>query len=239
MAIMKLMIGNGSVLAVKLKDGSYLDEDGNRSFFRGDVKGARNVPEEAKTAFAAMTRAYQKKEQWETKLRKIQHEYRLKCDACDMDIQNAAADARRALGRLSWAEFKHAFYQALPQRIQEEMHKKGYSASAPDGIVYTDSNLYISKNKVVAHYNYGHEPAYIQVEYDGTAYLADDAEDLPVYQDMMKRSSTPLSVQWSQIETLAPGEKGSIWYHSTYEIPLYQPLTESYAKELATSFAER
>ncbi len=156
---------------------------------------------------------------------------------CWNDILIATGKVRKGLGVITRKEFERVFYDSLPYVLKVEMDRKGYRVWTPTGICYDDGHLYISSSYVAERFSRKAYPSYIYEEYDGCMFLVDDAENMDSYKKALKKHSCHLSVSMDPIEVLNPGDKCSIWYHSTYEISLEKPLTEEYAKELAATFA--
>lgn len=237
MAIVRIQENNQSYLAVSIGNGHYIDENGKFFTSNENQKTARNVPKEVRDAFHDVLAAYKKREKLQEKLKKLQMDYEKKLDDCWNDILIATGKVRKCLGVITRKEFEQVFYDSLPDALKADMNRKGYRVWTPTGICYDDEHLYISKSKVVERFSRKAYPPYIYEEYDGCMFLVDDAKNMDSYKKALKKHSCHLSVSMDPIEVLDPGNKCSIWYHSTYEIPLGKPLTEEYAKELAATFA--
>ena len=237
MAIVRIQENNQSYLAVSIGDGNYIDEYGDVFASSEKYKVARNVPKEARDGFNEALAAYKRREKLSNKLEALQKEYEKKLEDCWNDILIATGKVRKCFGVITPKEFEKVFYDSLPYELKIEMERKGYSICDPTGICYDGEHLYISRSNVAERFSRNAYPSYIYEEYDGCMFLVDDAENMDSYKKALKKHSCHLSVSMNPIEVLDPGDKCSIWYHSTYEIPLGKPLTEEYAKELAATFA--
>lgn len=237
MAIVRIQGNNQSYLAVSIGDGNYIDEYGDVFASSEKYKVARNIPKEARDGFNEALAAYKRREKLSNKLEALQKEYEKKLDDCWNDILIATGKVRKVLGVITRKEFERVFYDSLPDELKADMDRKGYRVWTPTGICYDDEHLYISRSKVAERFSRKAYPSYIYKEYGGYMFLVDDAENMDSYKKALKKHSCHLSVSMDPIEVLDPGDKCSIWYHSTYAIPLEKPLTEEYAKELAAKFA--
>lgn len=237
MAIVRIQENNQSYLAVSIGDGNYIDEYGDVFASSEKYKVARNVPKEVRDAFNEALTSYKKREKLQEKLKILQRDYEKKLEDCWNDILIATGKVRKGLGVITRKEFEQVFYDSLPYVLKVEMDRKGYRVWTPTGICYDDGHLYISSSYVAERFSRKAYPSYIYEEYDGCMFLVDDAKNMDSYKKALKKHSCHLSVSMNPIEVLDPGDKCSIWYHSTYEIPLGKPLTEEYAKELAATFA--
>lgn len=237
MAIVRIQKNNRSYLAVSIGNGRYIDENGEIFTSSEKQKVARNVPKEVRDAFNEALTSYKKREKLQEKLKILQRNYEKKLEDCWNDILIATGKVRKGLGVITRKEFEHVFYDSLPYVLKVEMDRKGYRVWTPTGICYDDGHLYISSSYVAERFSRKAYPSYIYEEYDGCMFLVDDAKNMDSYKKALKKHSCHLSVSMNPIEVLDPGDKCSIWYHSTYEIPLEKPLTEEYAKELAATFA--
>lgn len=237
MAIVRIQKNNQSYLAVSIGNGRYIDENGKIFTSSEKQKVARNVPKEVRDAFNEALTSYKKREKLQKKLKILQRNYEKKLEDCWNDILIATGKVRKGLGVITRKEFEQVFYDSLPYVLKVEMDRKGCRVWTPTGICYDDGHLYISRSNVAERFSRNAYPSYIYEEYDGCMFLADDAENMDSYKKALKKHSCHLSVSMAPIEVLDPGDQCSIWYHSTYEIPLEKPLTEEYAKELAATFA--
>lgn len=237
MAIVRIQKNNRSYLAVSIGNGRYIDENGEIFTSSEKQKVARNVPKEVRDAFNEALTSYKKREKLQEKLKILQRNYEKKLEDCWNDILIATGKVRKGLGVITRKEFEQVFYDSLPYVLKVEMDRKGYRVWTPTGICYDDGHLYVSSSYVAERFSRKAYPSYIYEEYDGCMFLVDDAKNMDSYKKALKKHSCHLSVSMNPIEVLDPGDKCSIWYHSTYEIPLEKPLTEEYAKELAATFA--
>ena len=127
----------------------------------------------------------------------------------------------------------------VAKALNKGIGKAQHDRSGNIAIIYIKMNGQFEGESYVKDFVNNEADAYKKIyeEYDGSMFLVDDAENMDSYKKALKKHSCHLSVSMAPIEVLDPGDQCSIWYHSTYEIPLEKPLTEEYAKELAATFA--
>ena len=215
------------ILAVDLKDGSYLTENGQVYKNVTSTTGTRNISPEVKTLLLGMASLHLRNQEIDDEISKMTAEKTK--NICSM--RQFAIDLVHAQGILTYSEFEEAFLNALPDNVVEAMDEYGYSIDTPTGMCYQDGYMYISRTECLSKYNRNVSFAY--EEYDGELVLYDNAEKDKNSQKLIKANSKPLPVKSGMKECLFTGDKYSIWYSACYEIKIDKPLTKEYAESLA------
>lgn len=243
----KILLENERVLNLKTKELGTIEEPYNAGRYEmisysrqvnAQISATRNVNPDIRTA---LENGYQDFIDLEKIWQKV---FALMQDMKEVreNIKQIPDAARQARGLLNEGQFAEAFYKALPGKIKNAMssNKRDYWNNFKEYQVSYDSYrkgveicLDIDIEK------YFRKASFIEEEYDGTIFLANNADKDPNYKKILAKYSSKLPVSAKPEECLSVGgDKDYLVYHCSYFIPVKKPLTADYAAELAKSFSK-
>lgn len=217
---------------VMIDDNRVLLENGQMGDLSANVQvsATRNVPPEVR---AVLEEAYSKVIEMD-KLNKQILALDEKYHQLKREIgEGVPEDIRRAKGLLTRKEFTDEFFSRLPSALQDAIKSCKYSVY----LDYDEENVKITREVPIQKW-YRTENEICYQEYDGEMFIADNAENTKTYQDYIRRYSVLLpKVECKAYECLFFGDKSTLTYGCSYNVPITKPLTKEHAKELADKFA--